>query len=137
MIHWTVVGGGRVRLLGSEVGVGLGLGDSHPLDVDVDQEVQLSLHGVHLMDETSGGTGQIQAWQLHQQKSLGLPLNRPVAIGYLLLHLSQPAHHAGILWKVLVGRFETVLVCGRCPSANYLVHPAYQEIARVNVVFDV
>lgn len=48
LIHWTVIGGGRIwlrlRLLTAKISIGLSLGDPHPLDVDVDQEVQLSLH---------------------------------------------------------------------------------------------
>lgn len=53
--------------------------------------------------------------------------NRLVAIGYLLLHLPQPSHHARILGKLLASCFRAVFVCSWCSSADYLIHSADQE----------
>lgn len=68
LVHWTLVGRGRLRLLGSKVGVGLSLRDSHSLDVDVYQKVQLSLHGEDLRDTTLGSDFKLK---LHQKKPAG------------------------------------------------------------------
>lgn len=52
-IYRAVVRRSRIRLLRSKISVRLRLGDTQSLDVNVYQEVQLPLHGHHLMETKS------------------------------------------------------------------------------------
>lgn len=47
---------------------------------------------------------------------------------HLFLHLPQTSHHTWILRKLFIGCFETVFICNWRSSADYLIHPAHQEI---------